>query len=446
MEKAGGENGNAGPARQLITPAGYAMYSYPGAQNRQKFSWRLLAWVLVAGAALVWLAYRAGQASFQSVPPAVPPAPLAGPALDLTRLATPAAPTEAYRTAGYDELLALLRAKLSASGKEVQAALAEIAKNRPDLAIALAHELGRTDEEKSTWVADLVKTWTLRDPKNAWAWLTQPDNKLTTVPLVGVTMDAMAVSDPEMLLGNVDVLLLRDDHSGNPFSALNSVYLGLEALVKSGNIDLARAAVEAWAADPGKLNFGPAAFQIVAMAMDKTTPENTAAWLRSLPPSDDRNNAITSFATNWEASDPGAAMRWAESLSSNEGQSDAIGQVFTRWMQSDPGAAMNWLDDYIPRTAGIVEDDILIGSMILFSPSTKSDPGEAMKLAESIANPQTRLVYQQQLAQSWGRTDPGAAVEFVLNSTTIPDDQKQMLIQQIQDAYKAVTTPNPPEQ
>ena len=425
------------------------MYTYPGAQPKQKFSWRLLAGVVVAGAGLCWWAYRAGRASLptgQPVGQASPAASSPGPAPDLARLAAPDADAETYRTAGYDELLGLLRGKLPGTGEGVQDALAEIARDRPDLAIALAQELGRTDAEKSAWVAGLVKTWTLHDPKNAWAWLTKPANKLTTPPLLGVVMDAMAVSNPEMLLANVDELLIKDDHSGSPFSAMNSVNMGLQALVKSGNLNLARAAVEAWANDPNKLPIGPAAFQIVAMAMDKSTPEVTAAWLRSLPPSEDRNTALTALGTIWANSDPAAAMRWAESLPAEESQSATVSQIFAGWMQSDPSAAMNWLDDYIPRTAGIVEDDTLIGSMILFSPTTKNDPGEAMKLADAIANPQTRMVYQQQLVQSWGRIDPGAAVEYVMNSQTIDKDQKQLLIQEIQDANKAVNSPNPPEQ
>ncbi len=417
------------------------MYSYPGVRPKQKFSWPLLAGVVVAGVVLGWWAYRAGRAPLPT--DQAGPAASSGPALDLTRLAAPDADAEMYRTAGYDELLGLLRGKLAGSGRDVLAALAEIARDRPDLAIALAEELGRTGAEKSAWVANLVGQWTSRDPKSAWDWLTQPDNKLTTPSLLGTVLDAMAVSDPEMLLGNVDMLLLRDDHSGSPFSAQNSVYMGLQALVKSGNVDLARAAVEAWANDPGKLNIGPAAYELVAMAMDKSTPENTAAWLRSMPPSEDRNSAVTTFASTWGQSDPGAAMHWAESLPAEEGQSAAVGQIFVGWMQSDPGPAMNWLDDYIPRTAGVVEDDVLIGSMILFSPTTKNDPTEAMKLADSIDDPQTRFIYQQELAQSWGRTDPGAAVEYVMNSTTITDDQKQLLIQQIQSANKSANKPRP---
>jgi hypothetical protein len=425
------------------------MDTYPEAGQKQKLSWRLVAGVVVVGAGVGWWAYRAAQAPVQPAQQTDQTSPAASspaPSLDLTKLAPPTAPENPYQNAGYSELLGLLRGKLAGSGEEVLAALAEIAETRPDLAISLAQQLGRTDEEKAAWVGNIVKQWTERDPKQAWDWLTQPNNKLTSSPLISVVMNAMAASNPDMLLGNLDILLLQDDTSGGPLGARNSVYLGLQALINSGNVNLARAAVEGWANDPQKLKIGTTAFEIVAMAMDKTTPENTASWLRSLPASDDRNSAIGTFAVSWGQSDPAGAMHWAETLNPQEGQSQTIGQIFTQWMQSDPGAAMNWLDDYIPRTSGVVEDDVLIGSMILFSPTAKSDPSEALKLADSISDPQTRSIYQQQVFQSWGRTDPGAAVEFVMNSTTISPDQKQLLIQQIQDSYKAATNPNPPEQ
>ncbi len=259
-------------------------------------------------------------------------------------------------------------------------------------------------------------------------------------------MDTMATSAPETLLGNMDVLLLRDDTSGNFMAAQNSVYLGLQALIKSGNLYLARAAVEAWANDPLKLNVGPAAYELVAMTMDKNAPESTAAWLRSLPITEDRNSAIETFVASWGQNDPPAAMHWAEKLAPQEGQPEAVGRVFIEWMQNDAGAAINWLDDYIPRSATVAEGDDLIGSMILFSPTAKSNPKEALKLADSIDNPESRLIYQEQVFQSWARTDPGAAVEYVMNSTTIASDQRELLFQQILEANKQANAPNQPEQ
>jgi len=107
---------------------------------------------------------------------------------------------------------------------------------------------------------------------------------------------------------------------------------------------------------------------------------------------------------------------------------------------------VSWLDDYLSRTPANIEDDVMVGSMILFSPATKNDPNESLKLADSISDPQTRSIYQQQIFQSWGRSDPGSAVEYVLNSPTIAPEQKQLFIQQIQDANRAVNSPNQPEQ
>jgi hypothetical protein len=178
------------------------------------------------------------------------------------------------------------------------------------------------------------------------------------------------------------------------------------------------------------------------MNLKKDSPESAATWLKSLPATDDRNAAMGTFAVSWGQSDPTAAMHWVETLAPEEGRSEVVSQVFSQWMQSDAVAAMNWLDDYIPRNTGVVEDDAMIGSMILFSPTAKNDPTEALKLADSISDPQARVIYQEQVCQSWGRTNPNAAVEYVLTSQTIPPDQKQMLIQQIREANQQAITPS----
>jgi hypothetical protein len=407
------------------------MHTDSGHPIQRKFSWWLLGRIAVAASAVVcWFLLSRNN-------PARPaPAP-----------SKPAALAFSTSQAAEDrDHLGRPREKLSTSPGDTLAVLKELARSQPEKAIELADRLGRTDAEKAAWIRTILKQWADRNPEKAWAWVVRPNNSLANSSLLTVVMDSMATSDPEILVGEITAAIVVDDKSGNLLAAPNITSLGLLAMVRSGNLDLAKAAVEAWANDPSMPKIGEAAYDIVAMAMDKTTPEVTADWLRSLPASDGRNSALTSLATTWAGSDPSAAMHWAESLTADESQSAAVSQIFSEWMQNNPSAAMNWLDDYIPRTAGIVEDDTLIGSMILFSPITKSDPGEAMKLADAIANPQTRLVYQQQLVQSWGRTDPGAAVEYVLNSTTIDRDQKLLLIQEIQDAYKAVTTPNPPEQ
>ena len=139
---------------------------------------------------------------------------------------------------------------------------------------------------------------------------------------------------------------------------------------------------------------------------------------------------------------PRRRCRWAEALTPEQDQSDTVGQIFVAWIQRDADRAVNWLVDYLARDPGSAEDDVLVGSAILFSPAARSDPHEALKLADSVANPESRLSYQEQVLQSWGRTDPGVAVDYVLNSTTIAQEQKPMLIRQIQDARDQGAPPN----
>jgi hypothetical protein len=423
------------------------MQTDPGLQTKPKLFWLLLAGAAVAVLALGWWFFRARKTpvaadqqtsqSQQTVSPSLPVS------VSSTVTNTPAA-VDPNQTPGYGDLLDGLRKKLSGSVADALAALAEIALTQPDLAARLAQDLGRTDEEKAAWVKDIVKKWAERDPQHAWNWLTQQtflSEKVANASLVSEVMGVMAASDPEMLIGNMDKLLRQGNTTGL-FGVQNATYLGLQALIKSGNVNLAQEAVEVWANDPLKLPVGAAGYEIVAMAMDKNNPESTGAWLTSMPASDDRNSAIDTFAYMWGESNPAAAMRWAQSLTTQEGQSEIAGRVFSEWIQSDPDAATNWLDNYISNTPNNTGNDTMIGSMVLFSPAVKNDPGEALKLVDTISNPQTRAAYQQQIFQSWGRTDPAAATDYVTKSPTIDSSLKTLLLQQIKDA----SNPNPPEQ
>jgi hypothetical protein len=405
-------------------------YSYPGIDDKPKVSWRLLAGIGVAALALSWWYFRpakqAGASSDQSGQISSAPASAAA--------GVSTAPPGASAGPDHDELLASLRQKLSGSVDEALAALAELANTQPELAINLANELGRTNQEKFDWVQRIVKQWANRDSEQAWNWIARPNNSLANLGSVATVMDAMAASNPDMLLGHIDALLVQDDKSGSLFTAQNAVYYGLDALIKSGNLEVAQATVEAWANDPNKLPIGTAAFEIVALAMNPNSPSAAAAWLRSLPASDDRNSAIQTFVYQWGQNNPVAAMTLAQTLTPQEGQTDAVGRVFNEWIQSDPTKAMNWLEDYLSRTPDNIADDLMIGSLVLFAPAVKNDPNEAMKLADSISNPQARSTYQQQIIQSWARSDPAAPIEYLLKNPNLDPDQKKLLIQEAQEA------------
>ncbi|MGA3008490.1 MAG: hypothetical protein ABSE59_11435, partial [Opitutaceae bacterium] len=336
------------------------MHTDPDLPGKPRLSRLLLAGITVGLAAIGWWVFHSGKSAPQRIEQDTS-AGTAAPKPQVFSPVTTNVPSFSYQTAGYSDLLDLLREKLSGSPGEVVAALAEIAKNRPELAIDLAQALARTENEKATWVQAIVKVWAGNDPQHAWNWVAEPDNQLSSAVLVGEVMNALATSDPESLIGKVDTLLRQPNTSG-PLAQLSSVYLSLQALIANGNADLAQAAVESWAKDPHNLQIGSGAYEMVALALDKKSPETAATWLLSMPVSDDRNSAIGTFAYQWGQNDPVAALNWAQSLAPEAGQSEVVGRVFSEWIQSDATAATNWLDNYIANTPSSVEGDMMIGS------------------------------------------------------------------------------------
>jgi hypothetical protein len=341
-----------------------------------------------------------------------------------------------YQTAGYNELLELLRGKLAASAWDFSAALAEVAKTRPDLAIDLALALGPTEDEKSAWVTDIMKKWAGRDPQLAWQWLQQQAyrmDQLADGSLTGVVFDAMASHDPQMLLATVNSLLTPSNTLG-PFAAEVAVHTGLQSLVDSGNVNLARQAVEGWANSPLKPDIGASAYETVADAMGKTAPDAAGAWLKSLPATDDLTSAMAGFAGNWSERDPVAALAWAETLTPEQDQTGAINRIFGDWVERNAGDAGEWLSDYLAQAPANTETDTQIQALINRSSTAQDSPSVALQWASLISDPQTRQATQENLLLQWAGTDLTAATNYVKNNPSMTPDQKQALIQKMRSA------------
>jgi hypothetical protein len=335
---------------------------------------------------------------------------------------------------GDDPQLEALRAKLAVSVEDTLRSLAEIGKTNPALAIELAQKLGRTEEEKSTWVKISMQQWADRDPQSAFDWLQHLSFKhideLAGGELTSLVLGTMAARDPKMVLANVDTLL----RNGNPSEAVSTpvaMHLGLMALVEQGKIELARDAVEKWARDPANLTVEAAAFDAVAMELAKTAPQETGQWLRSLPVNEERNAAISTFTATWAEHDPRAALQWAESLPPNEGQQAAIARTVSDSIERNPTEVGGWLAEYLPRIAPSPEADTLVNTVINLSPAVQSDPSLALKWTNLISDPQKRIAAEEKIAAQWGEHDSAAAVDYVRRSTTLPPDRKASLIQKI---------------
>jgi hypothetical protein len=404
------------------------MSANPDVRQKRGFFSALLAAGAIGAVALGWQIFRTEKTPAGSGYPIAP-----------TAQATPPQETSRtgdnlYSSADYGQLLGLLSGK---SPEDILAALREIAKTRPELAIDLADALGRNEGEKTDWVMGVMRQWSRRDPNASLQWVMQHGPRVSELArgtLPGIVMDAMAAHDPKALLGFVDGLLRAgyDQNQSSGIPPAIAVHLGLEALIKSGQLNAAQSAVASWAHDPNVPKIGASAYEDVAAAIAKSAPQDAGVWLKSLPVSDDRNAALGTFATNWADTDPAAAMSWSEALSPEDGRPAVIKSTFSEWVQTDAAGATKWLADYVSHDTPSPDDDDLIGALVSYSPAVKSNPDLAENFLDSISDPKTREIYENQVLLSWGSRDLPAATEYVWKSTTIPPERKQALIQQMQ--------------
>jgi hypothetical protein len=339
-----------------------------------------------------------------------------------------------YLSSGYEELVARLRVAHRGNEDLLLGDLSEIAKTRPALAIDLALALGRSDEEKASWVTGLTKQWADRAPQAAWDWLSHQTHRMEQLAngsLPSVVLDAMGAQDPDLLLRNVDASLRLGETPGVIAPAI-VVHLGLEALVKSGHVEEARHAVEGWLTGPLRNSIEASAFETVAVGLSEKSPETAGLWLKSLPASEDRNRALSMLASHWADHDPEAALKWAQELGVQEGRSVALERTFSEWVERNAGEAGNWLGNYLLNMPDDPEADRLIGNLLTFSSTLKQNSALALHWASLIGDPQQRQAYTEREALRWGRRDPAAAVEYVQTTPTLSPEQKAQLVQKIQ--------------
>lgn len=366
-----------------------------------------------------------------------PPAPRARPAVEKPHdIARPMA-SSANDDAG---LLAALRLRLADSKDDALQAVAEIARTQPARAIDLAQALGRTEEEKSEWVTNVMQQWADRDPQAAWAWLggltTQRMQEFAGGELTTVVLGAMAARDPGAVVTNLDRFL----RAGNPSDAIatpTAMQAGLQALVDHGQLALARGALETWSADPSHLSIESAAFATVATAWGKSAPTDAGAWLKNLPASSERNQAIASFADAWAQNDPRAALQWVGALGSAEGQLDAINRIVSDCVESHPNAVGAWLGDYLSTAPDDASTDRLIETVINLSPAVRDAPSVALSWTQLIADPQQKERYAERVAQRWAQQDRAAALEFVQSTPLISPDRKPTVFQTLASGVAA---------
>jgi hypothetical protein len=91
------------------------------------------------------------------------------------------------------------------------------------------------------------------------------------------------------------------------------------------------------------------------------------------------------------------------------------------WAQDDPGAAVDWAATQSTE----LEDTALTGAARALR---YREPEAAMAYASAVSDPKTRVSTMDSVARHWMRSDPEAAVIYVLESD-LPDGVKRKYAQ-----------------
>jgi hypothetical protein len=260
----------------------------------------------------------------------------------------PMAKVSVLHTATREEVLAYAHDLLAGGGplENIVALLEFLVSDRPELAVDLAREIGRTDGESQVLLYATLSAWADKDGSAALGWAFRHSDAYAIpgrTSLLYIVLEQIAAEDPSSALAATETELRRPADISDPKSRADIVRFTFEALIKNGHADLAQQALDHWSHGPEITKLNATDFAIVAMALARASYGSASTWLQSLPSSPARNEAYLSFAAAWAREDAATAMDWAQSLNAADGGDDVRVATFAGWLTSDRTAATRWL-------------------------------------------------------------------------------------------------------
>ncbi len=252
------------------------------------------------------------------------------------------------RTASHDELVAYSR-DLLAHGDQLEnvvTLLQFLANDRPELALELSRELGRNDDERQVFLYATLSAWAGANAPAALRWACQQSGAYDVpghASLLYITLEEIAADNPNAAVAATESILQSDGSGSLTAPPQDVARFTLEALIKTGRVDVAQSALARWVDGPEAKRLTAPDFQVVALALAGQSFEAAGAWLESLAGSSARDEAYLGFATAWAEQDPAGAMDWAQQLDPANGGDDVRVATFARWVKSDRPAATRWL-------------------------------------------------------------------------------------------------------
>ncbi len=300
----------------------------------------------------------------------------------------------------------------------------------PALALELARTATKNDREKYELAAQLLRTWGRADLTAAWDWALAESSQfdlLDAKPLKAILLEEAAAAAPEKIVGLVQTALAPERRMSD-YALEQTTEAAVSALAKQGHSDLARAAVEQWTRQQPPARIGAHAFELGAQTMGREYAA-AAAWLRSLPGSQDRNIALGTLAATWAHVAPEVALNWANELSPADGREEVRMRALEIWMKTDSHTASQWLLDHESDSEADRTFANLIASTLL-----RTDPTIALKWAGLISDPDLRAEPIEQVLSVWAYSKPTDAIRYLQTCPLLSGSQKRRILRNLEMA------------
>ncbi|MFT3991239.1 MAG: hypothetical protein QM680_07495 [Luteolibacter sp.] len=153
-----------------------------------------------------------------------------------------------------------------------------------------------------------------------------------------------------------------------------------------------------------------------------TNPELAAQQISSLEPGRETDETINATARNWALQDPQAAAAWLMSQESDRAKRNSMDTLIPNWVAQDAAGALDFVNS---QPAGDVRDRAVEAYI---QSNAAAEPSSQTSLAESITDERDRNRAVGMVTMRWMQTDPTAARAYVEQSTSIPANMKQRIL------------------
>ncbi len=253
----------------------------------------------------------------------------------------------------------------------------------------------------------IASEWARQDPDGAMAWAAS----LTTEKgsAMNSVIGEIAKSDPAKAISMLGQL--AEGERSDAYASIASQY---------GATDFS--AAQTW------IRSLPADQQADAMAsaiggLSNTDPRRAADELGKMPDGDAKSRLIPEVIGDLAREDAQAAGDLLKKQGSEDAQRGGMRPLMSTWTAANPAAALDYANSFEP---GRVRDSAL--QTWAFS-NTQGDPGEIVKVAETIGDQGDRNRAVGMTAMRWMREDEPAAKAYIESSTVLSDNAKQRLSQ-----------------